>query len=398
MNENKYSLATQKSSLTILLFIVIAVLGGMAGSFLWEQKDQFFPVADVSQPNSTKTEPTVAAEDKVLTQLVADNSQGVVSIVVKKSITQVQGNFPFFFFAPAPESSMKEEPQQVGSGSGFFATKDGIIVTNKHVVADEEAEYFVYRTGDEKEYKAEIIARDPVNDIAFLKIEGNNFPALTLGDSDTLQVGETAVAIGNSLGEFANSVSRGIISGKQRSVTAGNRFGEMETLSGIIQTDAAINPGNSGGPLFNLRGEVIGVNVAMAQGAENVGFALPINQVKIRLDQVVKTGKIEVPYIGVRYVLVTEAIAKELSLPYSYGVLVTRGRELTDFAVVPGSPAQKAGVQEGDVFLKVGEEKITAESTIPEVLSKYKVGDTLDFTIWRGGKELTLSITLEERK
>ncbi len=380
-----------------LFFFLLALAGGILGSFLWEQRGSFFSEHEIKDEKSDEAGlKNVAEEDQLLTELVNKNSPGVVSIVVKKTLTQVPSGFPFFFIQPAPQEN-SSEPQKIGSGSGFFATKDGIIVTNKHVVADEEAEYYVYRSGDDTEYKATIIARDPVNDIAFLKIEGNDFPALTLGDSDALQVGETAIAIGNSLGEFANSVSRGIISGKQRSLTAGNQYGETETLSGVIQTDAAINPGNSGGPLFNLKGEVIGVNVAVAQGAENIGFALPINQVKIRLEQVQKTGKIEVPYIGIRYVLVTEALKAELGLPYSYGAVVLRGKELTDFAVIPGSPAAKAGILEGDVILSLEGKKITSESTIAQVLVQYKVGDTVSVKLWRGGEEKTVSLVLEKR-
>lgn len=380
-----------------VLFFLLAVAGGVVGSFFWEKRGELLPIHQKNVSQETRESSSVAVEDKTLTELVNRNSPGVVSIVVKKSLTQVQSGFPFFFVAPAPQTQNPSEPQKIGSGSGFFATTDGIIVTNKHVVADEDAEYFVYRAGDETEYKAEVIARDPVNDIAFLKIEGHDFPALSLGDSDQLQVGETAIAIGNSLGEFANSVSRGIISGKQRSLTAGSQFGETEVLSDVIQTDAAINPGNSGGPLFNLHGEVIGVNVAVAQGAENIGFALPINQVKIRLEQVQKTGKIEVPYLGIRYVIVNEALKKELQLPNSYGALVLRGRNITDFAVIPGSPAAKAGIVEGDVILTIDGQKITSESTIAEVLIRHQVGDRIEMTYWHAGEEKSTSLVLEKR-
>lgn len=380
-----------------LFFFLLAVAGGILGSIFWDNRDVIFSSGDSQSQEEATVLHEIALEDRSLTELVNKNSSGVVSIVVKKSLTQVQAGFPFFFLQPEPAQQNSSEPQKVGSGSGFFVTSDGIIVTNKHVVADEAAEYFVYRAGDDTEYKAEVIARDPANDIAFLKIEGKNFPALKLGDSDALQVGETAIAIGNSLGEFANSVSRGIVSGKQRSLTAGNQYGETEILSGVIQTDAAINPGNSGGPLFNLRGEVIGVNVAVAQGAENIGFALPINQIKIRLEQVQKTGNIEVPYLGIRYVLINDALKKEMGLPHSYGVLILRGKELTDFAVIPGSPAAKAGLVEGDILLAMEGEKITSESSIAEFLIQHKIGDKVALTIWRAGKEQTLSLVLEKR-
>ncbi len=389
------------------LFFLLAVAGGILGSVLWEQRGAWFSSPQkIEEKQEGASLENVAAEDQLLTSLVTKNSPGVVSIVVKKNITRVPSGFPFFFLEPTPTQPSQKDTdtesdadqlQKVGSGSGFFVSPDGIIVTNKHVVADESAEYFVNRAGDEKEYKATVIARDPFNDVAFLKIEGDNFPALQLGNSDTLQVGETAIAIGNSLGEFANSVSRGIVSGKQRSLTAGNQYGEAETLSGVIQTDAAINPGNSGGPLFNLRGEVIGVNVAVAQGAENIGFALPINQIKLRLEQVQKTGRIEVPYLGVRYVMMTETLQKEIGVPYEYGALVLRGKEVTDFAVIPGSPAAKAGIQEGDVLLKVDGQKITTESGITEVLIQHRVGDTIALQLWRNGAEKTVSLVLEER-
>jgi S1-C subfamily serine protease len=231
-----------------------------------------------------------------------------------------------------------------------------------------------------------------------LKVEGKNFPTLKLGDSDTLEVGETAIAIGNSLGEFANSVSRGIISGKQRSLSAGSSYGETEMLSGIIQTDAAINPGNSGGPLFNMKGEVIGVNVAMAQGAENIGFALPINQVKLRLAQVEKDGQIHVPYLGVRYVILSDALKKKHKLPYAYGALILRGRNVTDFAVAPGSPADKAGLKENDIILSVNGQKVTAEMPLANLLGSLEVGSTVTLEVYQGGAEKKLSVVLEEQK
>jgi S1-C subfamily serine protease len=197
-------------------------------------------------------------------------------------------------------------------------------------VSDDEATYTVVQSGG-KEFEAKVLGKDPNNDIAILKIEGENFPVLPLGDSDAIKVGQTAIAIGNPLGEFANSVSRGIVSGIKRDVTAGSGFGQEERLTNIIQTDAAINPGNSGGPLFDIKGRVIGINVAVAQGAENIGFALPINDVKRIITQVRETGRIVTPYIGVRYALLNEKAAKTLNLPYNYGALILRGQNITDF-------------------------------------------------------------------
>ncbi len=396
--ETPEGLAYTFRPLGITIMLISTLFTGALGGAMWEYWQEK-NISDTTVPlveNQTKEELT--REENTLTTLVAKNSPGVVSIIVKKNITALEGGFPFFFL-PREQSQNLSEPQKVGSGSGFFVTTDGIIVTNKHVVSDETAEYSVLISGQDEELRATVLARDPVNDIAFLKVEGKDFPALALGDSDTLAVGETAIAIGNSLGEFANSVSRGIISGKQRSLTAGNMYGETEQLSGVIQTDAAINPGNSGGPLFNLRGEVVGVNVAVAEGAENIGFALPINQIKVRLAQLEKNGKIVVPYMGVRYIILNENLEKEHNLPFAYGALVLRGREITDFAVIPGSPADRAGIKENDILLTINGKKITTENIITEELGKKMPGDTITFEVWTASKEKrTIEVTLEERK
>ncbi len=284
----------------------------------------------------------------------------------------------------------------MGSGSGFFVSADGMLVTNKHVVTDADAEYTVV-TAQGKEYEAKVLARDPVNDIAILKVEGSGFPFLSFGDSDALKVGQTVVAIGNPLGQFANSVSRGIISGLQRNVSAGSPYGQEEELAGIIQTDAAINPGNSGGPLFDIQGRVIGVNVAVAQGAQNIGFALPINQVKNKVTQVKETGKISTPYIGVRYVLVDDELQEQAKLPYNYGALLLRGQNLTDFAVIPGSPADKAGLVENDVILEVEGTKISADHPLTSVLDRFTAGQQIRLKVWHKGETKDLMLTLTER-
>jgi S1-C subfamily serine protease len=391
----------QKLFVTVFL---IALGGGFIGAVVYDalrdyQNRHKQSVATAAAEAGTSA---IKGDDGSLTALVAKNSPGVVSIVAKKPVTAVQGSFPFYFLPPANnnggDQGTEGSLQVVGSGSGFFVTSDGIIVTNKHVVSDTTAQYTVLMPGSDEEHKATVLARDPVNDIAFLKVEGKNFPTLKLGDSDTLEVGETAIAIGNSLGEFANSVSRGIISGKQRSLSAGSSYGETEMLSGIIQTDAAINPGNSGGPLFNMKGEVIGVNVAMAQGAENIGFALPINQVKLRLAQVEKDGQIHVPYLGVRYVILSDALKKKHKLPYAYGALILRGRNVTDFAVAPGSPADKAGLKENDIILSVNGQKVTAEMPLANLLGSLEVGSTVTLEVYQGGAEKKLSVVLEEQK
>ena len=345
-----------------------------------------------------------SADDRTIVNLVERNATGVVSIVISKDVPKVRSFFqnPFFFDpfdmrGQESRGSGSTQKRQIGSGSGFLVSQDGLVVTNKHVVSDTDAEYTVI-TSDGEEHSAKVLARDPMHDIAVLKIDGDDFPSLDLGDSDQVKVGQTVIAIGNPLGEFANSVTRGIISGVKREVSAGSGFGQSEQLSDIFQTDAAINPGNSGGPLFNLSGEVVGVNVAMAQGAENIAFALPINQVKRIVEQVQKTGKISTPYIGVRYLILNEAIAKENNLPLDHGALVIRGEKMTDFAVIPGSPADKAGIAENDILLSIDGKKIDEKHQLANLISEKNVGDEVTLEVWHKGETKKVKVRLEERK
>ncbi len=391
--------------------LIFGFLGGLFSPAVMKLYDKYATLS--SEENEEKIASPLSpvmeqkTSDERIVSLVENHSSGVVSIVVSKDVPQMKrfrsmdffGGWPFFDPFDQPKTSdtlPSKEKQKIGSGSGFFVSSDGMIVTNKHVVSDEQAEYTVI-TQEGKEYSAKVLARDPNNDIAVLKIEGKDFPALTLGDSSTLKVGQSVVAIGNALGEFSGSVTSGIISGLKRNVSAGSSFGMEEKLTDIIQTDTAINPGNSGGPLFNISGEVIGINVAMAAGAENVGFALPIDSIKKVIGEVQKTGKIATPYIGVRYVLLTDEIQKANNLPYNYGALVLRGTNMTDFAVIPGSPADKANIVENDIILRVNGKKIDEEHPLSSLISEYSIGDEITFSIWHKGKESDVKITLEER-
>lgn len=356
--------------------------------------------------DSKSLPPLVSSEESLLVDLVDKTTDAVVSVVITKDVPKYRSlfdapGFPFFFNDPFGDrgsaNSGETERQTVGEGSGFIVSSDGTVVTNKHVVDDMQAEYTVI-TNDKVEHSARVLARDPIQDIAILKIEGADFPALELGDSDTIRVGQTAVAIGNSLGEFSNTVSRGIVSGLKRSLIAGSGFGASERLSGIIQTDAAINPGNSGGPLLNLSGKVIGVNVAMAQGAQNIGFAIPVNSIKNALKEVKETGKISAPFLGVRYAIITPEIQKENNLPFEYGALVVRGQKMTDLAVVPGSPADKAGIVENDIILEIDGMKITEDLQLGDIIGMRRTGDTITLKLWRKGDTKDVKVTLEERK
>jgi len=405
-NKKNVDIATLIASIIISSFFG-ALFGFMAGNlgqgklnldFLKKGQDQ------TGQANSADSGGTMSFpdEESAAVQAVKKASPAVVSIIISKQVVQTPDFFSDPFFDPfgfrsQDQNQGQSELQEVGAGSGFIVSKDGMIVTNKHVVSDQNASYTVM-TNDGKKYDAKVQAIDPTNDIAIIKISANDLPVVELGDSSNLEIGQTVIAIGNSLGEFRNTVSKGVVSGLKRNVNAGSGLGGSELLSQVIQTDAAINPGNSGGPLLSIRGQVIGVNVAMAQGAENIGFALPVNLVKKDLASVKNSGKISQPFIGVRYLPVDQQIQKDNSLPFDYGVLVVRGQNVTDFAVVPGSPADKAGIVENDIILEVNGAKIDAEHTLSGLLGEYSVGDALNLKIWHKGEEKTVQVTLEEKK
>jgi serine protease Do len=258
-------------------------------------------------------------------------------------------------------------------------------------------------TSDGKKYPAKVLAIDPVQDLAVVKItadEGRKFPAVKLGDSSNLQIGQSVIAIGNALGEFDNTVSVGVISGLQRSITAGGG-GTSETLENLIQTDAAINEGNSGGPLLNLKGEVIGVNTAIADNAQNVGFVLPVNAAKRDVEQVKNSGKITYAYLGIYYTAVSDDIQKENDLPVNYGAWVAspgdsaNGKAIA--SVIAGSPAKKAGLKDGDIILEINGEKITPTATLSQIIAKYNPGDKVTLKVYRGDKQIDVETTLGDR-
>ncbi len=343
-------------------------------------------------PPVTLYKPVLDYEEAVV-RAVDRAAKSVVSIVVSKDLPVLEQcpydpwsgmlNDPFFggFQLYRPCDLGKRETKKIGGGSGFIVSSEGLILTNRHVVEDETASYTVVSSDGEK-FAAQVVARDTVQDLALLKIEAKNLPVLALGDSSALKLGQTAIAIGNALGEFKNTVSVGVVSGLGRTVTAQGGRGS-QTIEGVIQTDAAINPGNSGGPLLNLKGEVIGINTAVASGAQNIGFALPANRAKRVLASYGSTGRIVYPYLGVRYTLLDSG-AKVVS-------------ETEERAVLKGSPAEAAGVREGDIITKVNGQKIGGEVSLATVLQQFSVGETVTLTLRRGDEELVLMATLTER-
>lgn len=345
------------------------------------------------------------SEESRVVAIVDQATPAVVSIVVTKDVPVVERYYEEYesdsfwgdglnFLIPRLRERGTQE-RQVGGGSGFIVTPEGLVITNRHVVEDEAATYTVV-TSEGETYDAEVVARDPVADLAVLQISADEtFPYLEFGDSDLLKPGQTVIAIGNALGEFQNSISVGVVSGLSRSIAAGDRLGRTELLEEVIQTDAAINPGNSGGPLLDNQGRVIGVNVAVALESENIGFALPGNLASTIADSVERYGKIVRPYIGVRYVRVNEHIQELNNLPVDYGALVLRGDAPGEAAVMPGSPADNAGIAEHDLIVSVDGTQLD-ERSLGSVIRNKQVGEAIELTLLRDGRERTLTLTLEQ--
>jgi serine protease Do len=414
----------QKKSLKFLIMVILCslIIGGLAGagsSYLFLQNLDKLGLAQKENGGLKfeKVEKVVEQDIESATINVVKEAQpSVVSIIISKKLSQLNamtlpqdlfnqffGGSPFELEIPnqiqpnqATPKSNGEQLQEIGGGSGFIISDDGMILTNKHVVADAEATYTVV-TNDGQKYLAKVLGRDSVNDLAVIKIEAKGLKPLKLGDSDKIEIGQTVIAIGNTLSEFRNTVTRGVISGVNRRVEASGFSGFSEILEEAIQTDAAINPGNSGGPLLNLKGEVIGINTAINQAGQLVGFAIPINEAKQVISSIQKYGKIVRPYLGVRYILLDDQIAKANDLKINYGALVISGRSASDLAVVPGSPADKAGIVENDIILEVNGTKINENHSLSRLLSNYNPGDEVSLKIWHKGEEKTVKVKLVER-
>jgi len=333
---------------------------------------------------------------------------GVVSIVVGKAYEEIVHERPYELMMPhgdhldppPPEDELPHTADgkiRIGGGSGFIVDSAGLVVTNKHVVRDPKAEYIV-TTAAEDSYPARVLALDPLNDVAILKIDADALPTITLGNSDAIRLGQSVLAVGTALGEFQNTVSAGIVSGLSRFITAAiDTEGHNERLRGLIQTDAAINPGNSGGPLVNLHGEAIGINAAVVFGAQNIGFAIPINKVLRDLEELKTYGRIRRPFLGVRYILLNQMLQKRFRLPVERGAFVLREGVADRPAVVPGSAAEHAGIREQDIIVAVNEIPIDEKIGIEDVLEKVALGATIPVKILREGKEQVLMLTAEER-
>ncbi len=398
--------------------VVIAVLSGVVGGSVGYRL-AFRRSSDTNQPLKNVTEQRTYLEESDYISAIQKVSPAVVSIIQTKDVpVYYQQPYPFFEgdpffqqffgqqFQPQPkQQQQKPETQRrkIGGGSGFIVTSDGLVVTNRHVVNDPKADYTVILS-DGRELKGEVIGKDTLNDLAVIQIKSkdgaqkvSSLPVLEFGDSDVLRVGQRVLAVGNALGEYQNTVTAGIISATGRHITASDRAGAAESLSGLLQTDAAINPGNSGGPLVNMKGQVIGVNVAIAASANNIGFAIPFNDVRPVIESVQKHGKVIRPFIGVRYQILTDDKAKELQLQgVMDGALLVGDEGKGEFAVIPGGPGDKAGLKKGDVILEVDGKKITQDYSLQHSIRNKNPGDKVTLKVWTSGKTVEKTLTLGE--
>ncbi|MEK7513110.1 MAG: trypsin-like peptidase domain-containing protein [Patescibacteria group bacterium] len=329
----------------------------------------------------------------------------VVSIIITKSLRELETEL-----TPKEKRQLKNHTLipadkidahgmvQVGGGSGFIVEPSGIVLTNKHVIAESNASYTVI-TNDNERYEAQVLARDPVNDVAILRIvPGRKLPAVELGNSDTLELGQTVLAIGNALGIFKNTVSSGIVSGLSRSVSAqADPTSPPQELRGLIQTDAAINPGNSGGPLVDIFGTAVGVNAAVVYGAQNINFAIPIKVALRDLADLKQYGRIRRPLLGLRYLTLNQDLKEKLGLPTDRGAFVTKEHPY-DAAVVSGTPAALAGIREHDIIIAWNGKLVTPEKSIGDYLDDASVGETVTLAVLRDGREAEFPVTLAERK
>lgn len=349
----------------IKVIFTIFLLGLMfGGGYIWGNKNVL-----------VKKTQEIVDEESVVTKVVEKSSKSVVTISINKDVVDVL--------------SLDQKNIEQDIGTGFIISSDGLIVTNKHVVADVQAKYKVV-TGDNEVLEVDNIYRDPINDLAMLKVirQSQGLVPVDLGDSDQLKVGQTVIAIGTALGEFRSTVTKGVISGLGRGITAGVGI-DSEKLDDVIQTDAAINPGNSGGPLFDSSGKVIGVNVAVSQNGQSIGFALPINLVKVSVDNFRNTGEFDRPYLGVIYRTISTDAAKKNNVPVGNYIQT----------VAENSPAEKSGLQMGDIVIEIDGEKITDDDkvSIAKVISQKKIGDRVKIKYVRNNVESIIEIILEKK-
>ncbi len=368
---------------TILVVAFISLSAGFAGGWLGS-RNQFN--TSNSKVNVAQGRQLAEEQSSLISSIAKEVGPSVVSVdVTSQGVTnQVFGT---------------RTQDQRSAGTGVIISENGYVVTNRHVIPSGTKKVSLTLSDGTVLDDVSVVGTTSDSDsldLGFLKINNTKGKKLTvaqLGDSSKMQVGDTVVAIGNALGQFQNSVTSGIISGYGRSVQASDESGaNAENLQNLFQTDAAINEGNSGGPLVNSDGQVIGINVAVAGGAQNIGFSIPINDASGLIKSVLNKGSLERPYLGVRYQELTPSIASSLGIDTQEGAYIGSGSD--GAAIVPGSPAAKANLQEKDIIIKVNNDDVTTKNNLSSLIGKYNVGDTVTITYLRGGKQQTVQVTL----
>ena len=363
----------RQKKLAIIIVVVIALAWlGVGATMLvrWLDGGQQPEVSDQG------SNVVIGQKEADLAELVEKTSPTVVSIVT----SQVSGQG---FFQQEVE----------GAGTGIVISEDGYILTNKHVISEARSVQVVMSDGT-RHSDVTVVGSDPLNDIAFLKIKNvSDLKVATLGDSGAMRVGQDVIAIGNSLGQYQNTVTSGIVSGLGRPVTAASSElnSRVESLTDLLQTDAAINPGNSGGPLINSAGQVVGINTAIAADAQGIGFAIPINAAKGMIRGVIANGKVEKAYLGVQYVAITPDVRTQYKLSVDQGALVRSG---SGSAVESNGPADKAGIKDGDIITKVNEKSVGNQGGLGSLVAEFMPGEKVTLTIIRDGKEQQKTLTL----
>lgn len=369
-------------AIAVLVALPVGALAGGLGGYIFGRKvvvqQSDGSTAPVSQAvRIDESSATIDAVDKV--------SPAVVSVFGSPKKGQVD-SLPLGFGDVTGGGGAR-------AGTGFILTSDGLIATNHHVVDDTSLAYNVV-LADGRSFDVDNIEIDPSFDFAILHIKASNLPVVSLGSSDDLKVGQRVIAIGNAFGELQNTVTEGVVSARGRTITASSGLGgQAEQLEGLLQTDAAINEGNSGGPLVNLSGQVVGVNTATDTAGQNLGFAIPIDEAKVAIDSVVKSGKIQRPILGVRYVNLTKELAKLNDLPIDHGAYV--GADIKQSAVLKNSPAAKLGIKKGDIVLKINEDEVQPDRSLAAILRKYHPGDEVTVTWMSSSKEQSGKVKLD---
>lgn len=364
-----------------ILFLVMAII--LAGGFFYFIGIYNNKILNADNLRLDEQESTILAVKKV--------QPAVVNIIIYEQTQVIDYN------RSTGDKSFRNQKTEKGKGTGFLISADGLIITNKHVINAVDDKIAAYRVilNSGKEYYAQLIGKDPIYDLAVIKIFDKNLPSVELGDSDKLQIGTTVIAIGNALGRYQNSATKGIVSGLGRSIVASDQLGRSESLDNVIQTDAQINTGNSGGPLIDLNGKVVGINSATDAAGASIGFAIPINDARGAIKSVKETGKISRPKLGIMYKMITPEIARDYNLPRDSGAWVTSADETTP-AVLAGSAAEKAGIIQGDIIYEINAIKLSGEKSLLSIVQRYKPGNKIGLKVQRGNKIMTLTAVLDK--